>query len=73
MSYGLTKFGRKYLGQYLGAGDANDIVQYNSPSYHWGEATGAAIDMGIGGAGGLKVAGEVGAKELAERAAWSEL
>jgi hypothetical protein len=70
---GATKYARKYLGQLLAGGDANTEVDYHSLGYHGGEAVGTAQQMLMGGAGGLKVAGKVAEKELAEKEVWREL
>jgi hypothetical protein len=58
LSFGLTKVARRYIGEWLGIGDANEAVDYHSGAYTAGEVSGIALDFAIGGAGGWKAAGE---------------
>lgn len=55
LTIGGTKYLRKWIGEGLGIGDANEAVNYDSPDYSYGETVGTAHTLLLGGAGGLKV------------------
>ncbi len=67
LTFGLTKYGRKYLGEATGVGDANGAVDYNGGAYAGGEYTETAVEVGVtlGSAGLTKAALKQGAKEIA--------
>jgi len=52
ITWGGTKIARKYIGNALGIGDANEAVGYNGGEYGAGEWFGFADTALIGGAGG---------------------
>ena len=54
LTLGATKYGRKWLGNGLGVGDANESVDYCSGWYAGGEVTGTGIGLAMGGAGLVK-------------------
>lgn len=57
LTLGGTKIARKYVGEVLGVGDANEAVNTDSGWYRGGEATGFVHSAAFGVAGGLKAAG----------------
>jgi RHS repeat-associated protein len=58
LTFGGTKYLRKWIGEELGYGDANEAVDYGSPHYGYGEIAGIGHSLLLGGAGGLKVGGK---------------
>ena len=58
LTFGATKIARAEIGGYLGIGDPNERVDYNSAEYDLGEWAGTAQAAVWGGAGGWKAAGE---------------
>ena len=54
---GAPKIARKYIGEALGIGDANDAVQYGSLGYHAGEVLGTIHSTLMNAAGGIKAVG----------------
>jgi|GEM_PF-6200313 len=60
LTLGGTKIARRWLGEELGVGDANDSVDFGSSQYGWGQTVGTVNDVLLGGAGGWKA----GAKRI---------
>ncbi|MEO7714972.1 MAG: hypothetical protein ABIY70_02115 [Capsulimonas sp.] len=67
LAFGAPKIARKYIGEALGVGDANDAVQYDSLGYHAGEALGTIHSALMGAGGGLKAAGVAISKKEAAK------
>ncbi|MBL8049358.1 MAG: AHH domain-containing protein [Chthonomonas sp.] len=59
LTFGGTKYARKWLGEALGVGDANESVNYGSTAYGAGQVVGFANDLAIGGYG---IAGRLAAR-----------
>ena len=64
LTFGATKYGRKYVGEAFGVGDANESVDYCSGAYTGGEWVGFAHSMAFGAGGGAKPAAAAGSKIL---------
>lgn len=56
LTFGLTKVARRYVGEALGIGDANEAVDYSSGAYRGGQITGTLHSFAFGFAGGAKAA-----------------
>lgn len=55
LTFGGTKIARKYLGEALGIGDANEAVDYDSSSYGVGTYVGTAHSVALDASGGWKL------------------
>jgi RHS repeat-associated protein len=68
LSFGATKIARKKLGEFLGIGDANEAVNYDSGYYKGGQAVGVTHSLAFGGVGAAKAFAGQGAKVAANYA-----